>query len=119
MTESKQQRIKQRILEEFVLNPLVEPACRKAGISRATYYRWLEADTDFYDDVEMAQAQGRDRVNDMAESALMKGIRAEDFRSVKYWLDHNHRRYIKKRPAKRPFKKLKAVLKYFDRDEDW
>lgn len=104
MKANEQARLKSKVLEQLTLSPIVEAACRKAGLPRATFYRWCEDDDIFAENVVLAKAQGRDRVNDMAESQIMKGIQSGEFRYVKFWLDHNSSRYIKKKPAKRPFK---------------
>ena len=106
MTENSRKNLKDKVVKELTENPIVEAACRKSGLPRATYYRWLEDDDEFYHSAELAQAQGRDRVNDMAESEILKGIGRGDFRFVKYWLSHNHRRYVQKLPAKRPFREF-------------
>jgi len=113
MTEKAQEKLKAKVLAELAVNPIVEQACKRAGLSRATYYRWLE-DEDFGEATELAIAQGRDRVNDMAESQILKGIGDNEFRYVKYWLDHNHRRYIVKVPARRPFKRITSFFKLDD-----
>ena len=113
MTEKAQEKLKAKVLAELAVNPIVEQACKRAGLSRATYYRWLE-DEEFGDATELAIAQGRDRVNDMAESQVLKGISKGDFKYVRYWLDHNHRRYITKTKAKRPFKRMMSFFKLDD-----
>lgn len=105
MTEANRKKLKTRVVDELRINPVVEAACRKSGLPRATFYRWLEDDDSFYSDVELAQAQGRERVNDMAESEVMKGIGRGDFRYVKYWLEHNSRRYVQKQHPVQPHRR--------------
>lgn len=106
MTEARRQKLKERIIIELGTTPIIEAACRKAGIARATYYRWLEEDDTFYSDAELAQAQGRERVSDMAESEIMKGIGRGDFRYVKYWLGHNNERYVRKQQPAKPYRRV-------------
>lgn len=118
MAEKNRAYQKAKILEELALNPIVEAACRKAKLPRSTFYLWCTEDEVFEDAVVFAKAKGRDRINDMAESQLIKGIGNGEFRHIKYWLDHNQARYISKRTAKRPFKFLRMKLG-INNDEDW
>lgn len=118
MTDRQKQRLKSRVLEELANSPIVESACRKVGLPRATYYRWLSEDAGFEDEAHIAIAQGRERVNDVAESVVIKGIKEENPKYVFFWLQHNHRRYVKRRKVKRPF--LRLFPKSWDSgDSDW
>ena len=121
MKELAQQRVKDRILKELAIHPIVETACKKANVSRATYYRWLEEDPEFEAESEMALARGRDRINDIAESQLMRGINDGQFRFVKYWLSHNHRNYVAQKPVYRPYWKEAgtSILSWVRHDRIW
>jgi hypothetical protein len=77
----------------------------------------MAEDEQFSDDVDLAIAQGVDRMNDMAESQLIKGVGNGDFRFIKYWLSHNHRRFVVKKRVKRPFRLLRMRLK--NTDDEW
>ena len=115
MTENARQRQKNKVIAELVANPIIESACRSANLPRSTYYRWLEEDAEFEKSTEMALAQGRDRMNDIIESQLIKKASSGEFRFLKYWLDHNHHLYVHKMPVKtvkKPFKSL--INKLFD-----
>lgn len=106
MTERQKERLKDKVLEELAKAPIVEAACRKAGLPRATFYRWQAESEEFEDAAHIAIAQGRERVNDMAESVVIKGIKEENPKYVLFWLMHNHRRYVKRRLARTPYKRL-------------
>ncbi len=106
MTEPQREKLKAKVLEELTRTPIVEAACRKAGLPRATFYRWVSETAEFEDDVNVAQAQGRERVNDMAESVVIKGIKEENQKYVFFWLQQNHRNYVKKKPVKAPFRRM-------------
>lgn len=84
---------KAKFLKELEEYPLVELACRKVGISRATFYRWREQDYDFKVEVQQAEERSRSKVNDLAESKLLENVKNNDYRSIVYWLAHNNRRY--------------------------
>lgn len=107
MKAQQQKNLKKKLIEELAANHIVESACKKVGVSRATYYRWLSDDPNFDEAADEARAQGKERVNDLAESVVIKGIKAEDFRYVNLWLKHNHPHYVSKgRRLKRPFRRM-------------
>lgn len=83
-----------QILEE---TPLVNYACKKIGIGRTTFYRWMKSNLQFKRDVERAMQNGRFQWNEIAESALMKNVRDGKMDAVKFYLAHNDKRYIPKR----------------------
>lgn len=73
--------------------PVIEVACQKVGVGRSTYYRWLKEDKEFRASVEDALGYGRDRMNDMAESVVIKKVSEGDLGASKYYLGHNHPNY--------------------------
>jgi len=118
MTNKTRQSAKKKLLEVLANNPNVEFACKQAGIGRATYYRWREESEEFEEAADLAKAQGRDRINDLAESKLVTGINNGEFRFIKYWLDHNHHRYIHKKrvnlPFRRPIMRHRFLSPFYD-----
>lgn len=80
-------------MEHLVKMPVIEVACQKAGIGRTTYYRWLKEDKKFRLEAENAVSQGKDRINDMAESVVIKKVSEGDLGASKYYLGHNHPNY--------------------------
>lgn len=95
--DKRQAKEKAALLEILEDTPVVSVACKKAGIGRATFYRWLEEDARFARDVERAQRRGVQKVNDMAESVLMNKIANQDERTAKWWLEKRHPAYGPKR----------------------
>lgn len=91
---------KERLIEELAKTPFVSIACKRAGISRASFYRFLEEDGSFKKKCRRAHRDGRSLINDMAESTIVRGIQKGDMGATKYWLGHNHKRYMKQEPAK-------------------
>lgn len=98
-TSSTQKRIakqKQSLLEILEKYPIVQLACVKSGISRATYYRWCEEDDVFLEQAQSQLQKGKLLVNDMAESNILLWIKNADLRATMYWLNNNHSGYSHK-----------------------
>ena len=87
---------KAKFLAELEENPLVERACKKLNISRATFYRWKADDADFRLEVEEAEERGREKITDFAESKLFENMQNNHFQSLRFWLQHNTTRYSPK-----------------------
>lgn len=85
--KTRQKSAKNRVLEELRKTPIVEVACKKTGVARATYYRWLENDSKFEKDAQKALKEGEDKVNDMAVSQLIIQIQNGVLKAATYWLD--------------------------------
>lgn len=93
MKQSKQNRNKKRILKELELNHIASHAYKRAGISHATYYRWLNEDDRFRLDTEKAQRIGKSFLVDYSESKLFENISKNDLGAIKFFLSHNEPRY--------------------------
>ena len=89
----KNNKTKTLFLEQLKKTPIVQIACEKLGIGRATLYRWKEEDTDFARQVDAAIFDGRLMVNDLAESQLIGAVKDRDMRAIMYWLKHHHTDY--------------------------
>ena len=85
---------KQKLLAELEKTPIVQFACSKAGISRATYYRWRDEDEVFKISANKALQESRVITNDLAEAQLITQIRESKSWAITYWLNHNHPIYI-------------------------
>lgn len=95
MTKNEQvKKDKERILEHLRSVPIVEVACKKSGISRATYYRWRNDDAEFLQASEDALADGVEMVNDLTESQLLTLIKEKKMPAITLWLRHNHPRFL-------------------------
>lgn len=84
------------LLEQFKKTPVIEVACKKLGISRATYYRWCKEDSEFAQESEFAINEGSQVVNDMAESKLISAIKDGNITGIIFWLKNHHRNYAPK-----------------------
>lgn len=74
-------------------------ACKRAGINKATIYRWLKDDAAFKDRYDDSLRRGRETMVDHAESKLLKLIEKENLGAIRYFLDSNDTRYRKPRKA--------------------
>lgn len=91
--EIRQEKQKEVLIEELRKRPIVQSACQKVGIGRATFYRWKKEDRSFADAVDGALETGAGLVNDMAESQLLSGIRDGNMTAIIFWLKHHHPAY--------------------------
>lgn len=87
---------KKALLENLKETPVIEIACRKVGIARATFYRWKLSDEKFAKEAELALAEGSALVNDMAESQLLAAIKDQNMTAIIFWLKHHHSAYATK-----------------------
>lgn len=83
---------KQLLIEQLRKTPIVQVACEKVGISRATFYRWKD-DKKFAKEAEQALLEGVELMNDLAESALLSGIKDRSPWAVIWWLRNRHEAY--------------------------
>lgn len=91
--EERQEKDKQALIEALKEMPIIQIACKKSGVSRATYYRWRNEDRKFKRQSEAAMEQGFEYVNDMSESQVVALIREKKLPAITLWLRHHHQRY--------------------------
>ncbi len=92
----RQTKQKELLLEQLKKTPVVQVACEKAGVGRATYYRWRKEDPEFTQTSDQALLDGSLLVNDMAESQLMSAIKEKNMTAIIFWLKHHHPAYLTK-----------------------
>lgn len=91
--EARQIKKREMILDRLRRNPIVQVACQKIGIGRATFYRWKQEDPEFASTAEAAIREGEALINDMAESQLLSAIRDKNMTAIIFWLKHHHQAY--------------------------
>lgn len=106
----RQKKEKLALLERLKRLPIVQAACEKEGVGRATYYRWRRDDVEFAQQADEALSQGEAIVNDMAESQLMSAIRDKNLTAIIFWLKHHHARYATKVEVTAQLKGMSEVL---------
>ncbi len=86
-------KIKQLFVEQLSKTPIIQVCCDKLNVSRATFYRMKASDKKFSQEVDKALDEGRELVNDIAESRLLTAIQNGNLSSIMYWLKFNNSRY--------------------------
>ncbi|MFH1533631.1 MAG: hypothetical protein ABID64_01750 [Nitrospirota bacterium] len=89
----KTEKQKGTLLEQIKKTPIIQIACEKTGISRATFYRWRKSSRKFREEADQALVDGARIVNDMAESQLISAIRDQNMTAIIFWLKHHHKNY--------------------------
>jgi len=84
---------KKLFLENLKKVPIIQVACEKAGISRATVYRWRDKDKKFRKTLDEALSQGEALINDMGESQLISLMKEKNFSAIRFWLNHRHDKF--------------------------
>lgn len=87
---------RKKILDQLRKTPIVQIACEKTGIARATYYRWRKQSKQFKKDSDKAIIDGKHMINDLAESQLINSIKDRNFGAIKFWLNSHHADYKSK-----------------------
>ncbi len=109
-TETKQDIRKEQLINQLKKMPIVRAACEKMGVSRATYYRWIDHDQEFREAAETALQGGKDEVNDVAEAQLIKAIQSGNMTGIIYWLKNHHIDYNSKLAQKQLLQKRSDIL---------
>lgn len=84
---------KQRLIAQLAKTPIVEAACKHAGLPRSTYYRWRKDDEAFANACDETIDLSIGRINDLAESQLINAIKDQNMSAITFWLKHHHRSY--------------------------
>ncbi|MDP3696465.1 MAG: hypothetical protein Q8R55_00350 [Candidatus Taylorbacteria bacterium] len=92
----KNQKQKELFLEQLKKMPIVEIACKNAGIGRATIYRWKKESGEFAKKMEETILDGEALITDMSESQLVSLIRDRNFPAIQLWLRQHHPKYATK-----------------------
>ena len=84
---------KNSLLENLRQIPILELACKKSGVARASFYRLRKEDKEFAKLVDDAILDGEDLINDLSQSQLVSSIRDGNFQAIQLWLKHHHKKY--------------------------
>ena len=87
---------KELVVQQLKTTPIVQIACSKCDVSRASFYRWLKDDPEFASEAENAIEEGTNIINDLAESQLVTFIKDGNLQAILYWLNHRHTKYKNK-----------------------
>lgn len=89
----RQTKEKAAVLEHLKKIPIVQIACEKSGVGRASYYRWRNEDADFKKAADEAMAEGVLFINDMSEAQVISLIRDKNWQAIRFWLLSHHPSY--------------------------
>lgn len=84
---------KDKFLEIIKKNPVIQVACERSGVSKATFYRWKADDKEFCDKADTAMSEGKELVSDIAISQLISAIKDKNMHAIRYWLSNHHPDY--------------------------
>lgn len=93
---NRQNQNKKAVIEQLRTTPIIEIACKKVGIGRASYYRWKNEDEAFTKEAETALTEGLALINDLAESKLISAIQDQNMTGIIFWLKNRHKDYSTK-----------------------
>ncbi len=88
----KRDKLKNSLIEQLKEMPILQFACKKANVSRASYYRWRQ-NPEFAKAADEAIAEGEALITDMSESQLISLIRDRNFPALQLWLKSHHPKY--------------------------
>ncbi len=92
----KQEGEKKAILDQLRRVPIIQVACEKAGVSRATFYRLRNEDEKFKIDIEEAIAEGVEFICDVGESQMVSLIKDGHWPAISFLLRTRHPKYATK-----------------------
>lgn len=84
---------KKKLLKHLEQVPIIQVACQKSGIGRSSYYRWRKEDKLFAKRADKALQNGKQLINELAESQLINAIKDQNMTGIIYWLRNNHPGY--------------------------
>jgi hypothetical protein len=102
---------KAKLIDQLKKMPIVQIAVERAGVSRPTYYRWLDEDSAFRDDAMSAISEGESFISDKSEGQLFALIGDKHFGAIKTYLQHHNEKYSQgKGLGGRPDRKIRVIL---------
>ncbi|MFA5871413.1 MAG: hypothetical protein WC858_01710 [Parcubacteria group bacterium] len=84
---------KKLFLENLKKIPIIQAACERSGVSRASVYRWRNEDEKFAKALEESLAEGEALINDLSEGQLISLIKDKSFSAIRFWLNHRHDKF--------------------------
>jgi predicted DNA binding protein len=94
--KSRQNKLKDALLEQIKRTPTIETACQKVGVGRATVYRWINDNKRFAKQIDEALTEGRTFMSDVAENQLFSLIGEKKFEAIRLYLQTHNARYSNK-----------------------
>lgn len=96
-TKTKTRKSQAKVLEYLEESGNISSACKRAGISRQTFYNWYE-ERPFRVQADEAIGLGKSFVNDLAHNHLIRKINEGDAGLIKFQLASCHPDYQPRKP---------------------
>jgi hypothetical protein len=80
----RREKIKEALLGQLGRMPILQVACERAGVSRATMYRMRDEDPEFKKAIDEAIAEGVSFINDMSEGQMMAMIKERNWPAISF-----------------------------------
>lgn len=95
--KERSKRFKAKLLEYLKDSGNISYACKRAGVSRETYYKWRRSRV-FSEEADLAIELGKEFVNDLAHTQLIQNIQHGHIGAVKFQLASCHPDYQPRKP---------------------
>lgn len=92
----RQAKEKKTIIEQLRKTPIIQIACERASVSRATFYRWRDQDKEFEKAIKEALTEGEIFINELSESQLISLIKEKNWSAISFWLRNHDPRYTQR-----------------------
>ena len=89
--------MQKKVLEHLTESGNISYSCKRAGISRETFYDWKDKNRVFARAADVAIDYGKSFVNDLAHTQLIMNIQRGDMRAVVFQLASCHPDYQPRR----------------------
>ena len=100
LAQLKTDRSKSKMLEYLTDSGNISFSCKRTGISRETYYRWIDEDRPFGAKALEAIDFGKTFINDLAHSHLVQHIQNGHMQAIRFQLSNCHPDYRPKVPMR-------------------
>lgn len=94
MTDELREQVKSKMIEMLANRPSVQSCCKQLGIGRATFYRWLETDSEFRRKINESIKDGVFEYNGRAEQTILDMIDNGNMTAIIFWLKRRHSEYM-------------------------
>jgi hypothetical protein len=93
MNARQRKSVTKALLDELSKHGIISAACKRAGLSKAQYYRWHKDDPIFKEAADEALVLGLQEANDLARSRLLQKIDQGEGWAIRYQLSRRDPSY--------------------------
>lgn len=105
----KNKKDKNDFLENLKKIPIIQAACERSNVSRASVYRWKNEDKEFAKALDKALLEGESLINDLSEGQLVALIKERNFSAIRFWLNHRHSKFRERVEVTNKFEKQEKL----------